>query len=532
MSELVERVLDEARSAWRFRWTGMALAAVVALAGWGVVLSMPDHYEATGSVFVDTRTALQPVLEGLTVEQDVGVQLNYVRQSLLTGSLLRTIAEESGVVTPDMTDEGQLELKLQQFGELVQLEVTNASGSSRDTAGSIYSFSYQDTDRALGLKVVQTVIDKFIDETLGGKRRGSQGAQAFLEEQARDLEVQLQQAEARLADFKMKHIGLMPTEGGDNYSQYQAELDQARKVQNDLDVAISRRAELARQLRGDVIVGAAASPPAGAGAGAAGGDTVTRIQETQARLDELLLRYTDRHPDVIAARSSLEELQRRRQAELDNLRRGDAAAVASSGLASNPVYQSIQLQLNQADLEIASLRRQLAQHREKSSELQLRLDTAPKVEAEFAALNRDYDIKRAQYTALLANLEKARLGEEADTAGSVRFEVVEPVSSPFTPVWPPRNILMAGVLALALAAGGALCWLLHSLSPVVGSMRSLVRLVDVPVIGVVSAAFPDRLRAAARGQALLLLGVTLLLFGAFAALVVASSNGFRLGGAG
>ena len=52
------------------------------------------------------------------------------------------------------------------------------------------------------------------------------------------------------------------------------------------------------------------------------------------------------------------------------------------------------------------------------------LDTAPQVEAEFAQLNRDYDVNKAQYTALLASLQKARLGERADDAGSIRFEVV------------------------------------------------------------------------------------------------------------
>src|SRR6202012_632718 len=158
---------------------------------------------------------------------------------------------------------------------------------------------------------------------------------------------------------------------------------------------------------------------------------------------ELLLKYTDRHPDVIATRATLAELNQRRATELANLRRGDASAVASSGAGNNPVYQSMQLELNKVDVEIAALRRELAQHQGTVAELRPRLNTAPQVEAEYQQLNRDYDVNKAQYTALLESYQKARLGEQADKAGSVRFEVVLPPTSPVAPVAPKRTLILA-----------------------------------------------------------------------------------------
>ncbi len=98
--------------------------------------------------------------------------------------------------------------------------------------------------------------------------------------------------------------------------------------------------------------------------GANGGtDTLSRIAQAQAQLDELLQRFTDKHPDVIAARANLAELKLRRTAEIQSLRNGDAAAAAASGAGGNPVFQSIQLALNQADVDIADLRSQVEQHR-------------------------------------------------------------------------------------------------------------------------------------------------------------------------
>lgn len=528
MQEIIDRIYDEARSAWRFRWAGMAAAAAVAMVGWLVVFALPDRYESSASVFVDTRTALRPVLQGLTMEQDVNVQLNYVRQSLLSGERLEKIARESGVLPAEENDPKRIAEILSEFAKRLGLDARSASNrESEREAGSIYSFRYRDELRERSLAVMRIVVDTFVEETLGGKRAGSESAQRFLEEEIREHEERLRTAENRLADFRRENIGLMPTEQGGYFAQLQATLDNAARIENDLNVATSRRAELSRQLRGESVIGATAGPVAGATV--AGGDTVSRINEAQARLDELLLRFTDRHPDVIAARATLDELKARREAEIERLRHGDPSAIASSGVSTNPVYQSIQLQLNQVDVEIASLRGQLAQHRTKAADLRKRLEIAPRIDAELSQLMRDYEVTRNQHAALLANYEKAQLGERADDAGSVRFEVVQPPNSPYAPVSPKRALLLAGVLVVAIGLGGALSYLLHLVNPVVGSAAGLTALVDLPVLGVVSAAFPEALAARARGELFRFVGAGVLLLLAFAVAVVLNWSGFRLG---
>jgi polysaccharide chain length determinant protein (PEP-CTERM system associated) len=294
---------------------------------------------------------------------------------------------------------------------------------------------------------------------------------------------------------------------------------------------MSRRVELSRQLRGEAVISASGSATVTSGV-AGGSDTVSRIKETQAQLDNLLLRFTDKHPDVVATRQTLEELQRRRTAEIESLRRGDAGAVAASGAATNPVVQSIQLQLNQADVEIAALNGEITQHRSKAAELRQRLDSAPKVEAEFAQLNRDYDVTKTQYNALLANYEKARLGEQADSAGSVRFEVVQPPNAGFAPVFPRRTLFIAAIFIVAMAIGGGIAYLIHLMHPVVGSARSLTALTGLPVLGVVASAFPGRHNVSLRRTVFqFAAGVGCLLIGC--GLVLALNwAGYRIGGAG
>ena len=147
----------------------------------------------------------------------------------------------------------------------------------------------------------------------------------------------------------------MPTEQGGYFAQLQKESDAAANVRTKLAEAQSRRMTLTKQLHGDVAVAASSSTQSGSGGGRGTGglDTLSRIDEAQARLDELLLRFTDRHPDVLAARQTLEDLKKRRAAEIESLRQGDAATAAASRASSNPVYQSVQLALNQVDVDIA-----------------------------------------------------------------------------------------------------------------------------------------------------------------------------------
>ncbi len=532
MTPALERAFDEMRSAWRFRWFGVAAASAVALIGWTIVFALPDRYETSARVFVDTRTALRPALKNLTVDQDVDAQINYVRESLLAGPQLEKIAKDTGVLAATVTNERERLRILSKLADRITLTVTSAGnqGEERSTAGTIYSIDYLDGNRQRSFKVVETLLNTFVEQTLGGKREGSENVQKFLEARLKDYEQRLSAAEDRIAEFKKRNVGLMPSEQGGYFTHLQNEVDAANKANTELSVAVSRKEELSRQLRGDVAVSAAggAAPTLTAQGVSSGSDTLTRIHETEAKLDELLLRFTDQHPDVIATRATLEELKQRRAKELDSLRRGDAGAVASSGAGSNPVYQSIELELNKVEVEIAALRREAQQHEETVAELRKRANSAPQVEAEYQKLNRDYDVNKAEYTALLENYQKARLGEQADTAGSVRFEIVKPPEEPIAPVWPRRTLSLAVIWLSALGIGGGVAYGLHLLRPVVNSVRGVSELTGFPVLGAVSVAFPSRQRFVFRRHLWRFAAASLCLIAAFAIALVLNRSGARL----
>lgn len=530
MSPVIEQIRDQILGAWRFRWWALAVAWVVALGGWLVVFAMPDRYEALASVFVDTRTPLTPALQGLTVEQDVNAQLNLVRQSLLSSSQLEKIASAAGILPSSVVDIGRREKILDKVRQNIQVTVRSANDREDErTAGTIYDIVYQDPDQTRCLRLVDIMMKTFVEQTLGGKREGSLSAQQFLETQVHDYERRLRTAEDQLAAFKSRHLGLMPSEQGGYFAQLQKETDTVTELQAKLRTAENRRATLQAQLRGDAAVSAAGGPSAIGPSGVlAGNDTVSRIAETQAHLDELLLKFTDKHPDVIAARETLEELKKRRAQEIESLRRGDVNAVAASRASTNPVYQSIQLALNQAELDVADLRSQLGDHQVKVQELRQLVTTAPQVEAEYAQLNRDYDVNKSQYTALLANLEKTRLGERASDAGSVRFDIVQSPVVSYKPVAPKRSMLLLAMLLVGFGAGGALAYGLDRIFPVVGSGSQLTQLAGVTLLGTVGSAFPSVTARQTRRDVSLMVAVAACLVAGFLVALFLSRDGYRI----
>lgn len=505
MHAMVESILDELRGAWRFRWIALIVAWAICLVGWAGILTMRDTYEASARVFVDTSTTLSKVTEGLTVESDIATQITRVRQALLGGPQLEKVAREAGLQLASGSPQERQAL-LSKVRDSILISDSDESSNDKSSAG-LYVISYQDTDRERGLRVVDRLLNSFVESSLGGKRAGSETAQRFLIDQIADYERRLSEAEARLADFKRNNVGLMPGAQGDYFSRLQAEMDGVTKAQEMMNIATRRRGELDKQLRGGqpFVSGGAQSQSSGNTA-AGGGDTGVRIRETQAKLDDLLLRFTDKHPDVIALRGTLDELQAQQQRQVEAVRRGDPGAVAGLGLSANPVYQSIQLEMNRADVEIAALRGEIDSRQRKISDLRRLVDTAPEVEAEFARLNRDYNVTRAQYEQLVAQLEKARLSEQAEATGVVSFEVIDPPSSPFSPVAPNRVRLILMVLLGGLIVGAGLAYLLHQLKPVITTSRQLNEITGLPVLGVVSMTWLERYQARARRDFLVYVG--------------------------
>jgi polysaccharide chain length determinant protein (PEP-CTERM system associated) len=468
MNELITALKNHIRSSWRFRWPALLSAWLVALLGWGMVFVTPDKYESTAKVFVDTDSVLRPLLQGLAVQTDLEQRLQLMTRTLLNNENLEKVLRETDLDL-EATTVQEREKMIEGLRDTIEIETQRRQ--------NFYSIAYIYKDPYVAKKVVETLLNIFVEAALGDTRVESDTAQKFLVEQIKEYETRLVKAENRLTEFKRRNVDTMPGQSGGIFGQLQAAQRELQNVALELKEARIRRDELhrqyqqtaaeeeARRRQGEVIL----ETPTG-----------QRILAMETRLDELLLRYTEEHPSVKELRATIAELK---------LQEAQAGVVKSQSPTHtiSTALEELKLAYRQAEVELTAIQLRKNEYEKRTQDLKTKLDILPKVEAELTRLNRDYEINRTNYQELVQRLESARMSQQADQAGdNVKFRIVEPPKVPLLPIGPKRILLSVGILILALGAGGGLAFLLSQLKPVYYDPQLLRKETDIPVLGQVS----------------------------------------------
>ncbi len=151
------------------------------------------------------------------------------------------------------------------------------------------------------------------------------------------------------------------------------------------------------------------------------------------------------------------------------------------------MYQDLRSELSKADVEVESLKVQLAEQQRKIDANKSNLNSMPEIEAQLSRLNRDYEVTKSRYLDLVARRESAQLSQEAKQKSSnITLRVIEPPVVPISPSDPNRLLLLSGVLAAAVAAGTGLALLLFRLRRTFMGSFDIKQLLDIPVLGSVS----------------------------------------------
>jgi polysaccharide chain length determinant protein (PEP-CTERM system associated) len=479
MDQVLEQVLDYLRGMWRRRFVGLAVAWLVALAGVVVVFMIPDRYQASARLFVDTQSVLKPLMSGLTVQPNVSQQIQVLSRTLLSRPNLEKLVRMADL---DVAGGGSQDALLDQLAKSIKLQ------GGRD---NIYWISYQDRDPARAKRAVESLMSIFVESGLGKKRRDNEKAQQFLQTQIRDYEAKLAAAERRLKDFRLKNLQVM---GGPDAISSMMDLDaQIAQARTEYRAASEARDAIKRQLDGEEPIFLSAEPSNAGGTvpGSAVPDIDARIANVQKDLDSLLLRYTERHPDVIGAQRVLSELKTEREARLEELKRaapsGAPGAAALQAADRNPVYQQLKVSHADAESKVAALKARVQDLEERYERIRATARMKPELQEELAQLNRDYQVQRKNYEGLVARRESAQLtGELDETAGVADFRVIDPPRVSPKPVAPDRPLLLVALVLVSLAAGIGASFVASQLYPTFFNTATLQSITQRPVLGAVA----------------------------------------------
>jgi polysaccharide chain length determinant protein (PEP-CTERM system associated) len=486
MTPVKMMIWDYASAMWRRRWFAAGVAWLVCVGGWAYVAMMPNTYQAKTRIYVDADSMLRPLLRGIAVDTNVLNEVDIMTRTLLSRPNLQKVARVA-----------DLDLGARSVAEQEQI-ITDLQRKLRigSQARSLFELSYEGTQPQQAKKVIQTLLDIFVESNLGNARKDIVAAQSFINEQIREYEKQLEQAERRLADFKAQNLGFLP--GDNNYtSRLDASRNDVARTQGELGEARKSRDELRKQLAEvpktieTVNVGSLGpdlGPPIGGGIG--GGDSILRVSDLEQKIKTLRLRYTDRHPDVIEAKRLLELAKQEEEERLAKEAAGGPVAAQPGSVkttASNPVYEQLKLQQVQYDTQIATLESRLERNMADVRRWEQLARSVPGVAAEMSRLDRDYNVIKRNYDELLSRREAARIGQDLETqTKSVQFRLVDPPEVGSKPTGPNRPLFVSVVFVIGLGAGCVFAFFISQLDTSMRHVEQLRSAFKLPILGGVS----------------------------------------------
>lgn len=481
MDELIGQIATIVRGMWKHRWVGLLVAWIVAAVGAFVVLSVPDKYEATARIFVDTQSILKPLMSGLAVQPNVEQQVMMLSRTLITRPNVEKLIRMADL---DLKSQSKSDQDALIDSLMKSLEIKNVG---RD---NLYLLSYRDVSPEKAKRVIQSLVSIFVESSLGSTRQDSDTAKKFIDEQIKTYVARLEEAETRLKEFRIRNIEIQTEDGKDMAGQVgtiSAQLSQARlelrEAENARDAARrqleSEKASSSRNLMSDSPTSISTPEIDG------------RIDAQKRSLDALLQRFTEQHPDVVSARRLIKDLEDLKRKEVQELRK---TALANPTVVSNTslAYQEINRLLATAEVQVASLRARVGEYQSRFDRARELMKTAPQIEAEFAQLNRDYEINKKNYNDLVSRRESATMsGELESAAGVADFRLIDPPRASPKPVAPNRLLLMPLALLAALGAGLGVTFVLSQVRSVFYDARALSESVGLPLLGTVTLVLGD-----------------------------------------
>src|SRR3954470_943695 len=298
-----QHVADALRGMWQGRWAGLAVAWLAAVGGTILVFATPDKYEATARVYVDTQSLLKPLLQGLTVQPNVDQEVTMLSRTLISRPNLEKLVRMTDLDLETKTSEARENL----------LDGLSRTLYIKSIGQNLYSIGFTHRDRAQATRVVQSLLSIFVESGLAPKAKDTGQAQRFIEDQIKQYEQKLSEAENRLKEYKLKNLDLNVPQGRDFFGSMATLTESLQEARLLLQEAQKSRDTLKEQITDDderppVLFGSLAD----GGPAAATPELDARITALTRSLDDMLLRFTDNHPDVLNTRRILGEAQTQR----------------------------------------------------------------------------------------------------------------------------------------------------------------------------------------------------------------------------
>jgi polysaccharide chain length determinant protein (PEP-CTERM system associated) len=450
---------------------------IVASVGVGVALVryLPKQYKADTTIAV-VAAGMSPNLVSQSAPFDNEERLRAVSQQLLSSPVLSRVARDEGLAAnPD-------EALLNRLRSSVTISVPEPVATTNEPRRfDSFIVAYTDPSPSRAQRVTNRLASVFVDASSKTREHRAEQTASFLATQLAASQQRLDEFEARLRRAKESHIGQLP-------EQTQANLQTLGGLRQQLDTnASSLRGEqdrlslIDRQIAAMTQSGAAASRVSQTVSGAESGPD-TRLAALESELAAARLTYTERHPEVVRLRDEVAIARQRAAAEEQR-----PAAERVAAVQTDPAYRQLEVDREAARLRVRELEGMDASLRRQIDLYQARVESAPMVEQQLTAVQRDYDLEKQQYGDLSSKLHAATTAENVERNRSgEQFSVLYPATYPTEPSRPiPMRVMLIAIVG-GICVGGVLMLGREYFDRSVHDARDLRDELDLSVLGKVT----------------------------------------------
>jgi succinoglycan biosynthesis transport protein ExoP len=490
------------RVIWHRKWLVLGVFLAVFTATVIVSHRLPDIFNSETLILVDPQKVPDSYVKS-TVTGDIRNRLGTLSQQILSATRLQRIIDTLNLY-PQERKELAREDVIMKMRKDISVSVVSDFGGSQDLQA--FRISYSGRDPRLVSQVANELASLFIDENLKAREQQATDTNNFLQSQLQDARKTLEAQEAKLRDFRMKHIGEMPEQQtatlqvlGQLQSQLQLESEALARAEQQKGVLQAMMSQSAPVVELDDPGGMRSSSEQGGGATSkAAAPKATVLDGLRAELNSLQARgYTDTHPSVRKVKARIADAEKNEPAPavVAEAPKPPAEPVQgppvprpptvrrSAPVSNNPVLLS---QLKAAEDEIAKHRQEQMRLNKAISGYTSKLEAIPVREQQIAELVRDSEVSKAHYSQLLNN----QLSAETATQLEIRqkgekFRVLDSAQPAQRPSSPNRPLLNAGGAIGGLGLGLFLALLTEFLGMSITSPEQITESTGLAVLEVI-----------------------------------------------
>jgi polysaccharide chain length determinant protein (PEP-CTERM system associated) len=463
---------DVKRSLRRHWWIPLTSMLLLGLLGIVAVLILPKKYTSMTTVLVEQPTVPVEYVKPV-VNDDLNHRLASMKEQVLSRSRLEPIIQKLNLY-PEQRGAAHMEELEDKLRKAVEVELIMPMPGSVNKQPPGFQISVTFPNPHVAQQICTDITSMFIEQN--SKRREQQAVDTtqFLSQQLDQAKAKLDEQDAQLAQFKRQYLGSLPEEEQTNLNiltgmntQLEAVIQALSRAQQ--DKAFNEAMLSQQETNWKQMTSGNQNPET----------QQQQLVQLEAQLSDLLARYTPEHPDVLKAKSQIEELKKKLAQEPG----AKSPTTAQAPLHEPPQMQQLRAKIRQDDIGIGELAKRQSQIQEQIRLMQGRVQASPVVEQQFKEITRNYQTALELYNDLLKKRDSSTMATSLEhQQQSETFRILDPPSLPDSPSSPNRLALIGGGTGVGLALGIGILYLLAMMDKAMYTERDVETCLKLPVL--------------------------------------------------